>query len=637
MDAVRVPRNVARHHLSTASFATLSRGEGSREITRGFWLTEESRRLLLVSTLLTEICEQPSVLGPLPAVDEAVRIIGEAQRLAPASVRSLLLDPGVGSGCAYALRRLRGGAQSVAPLWLDLGVVHGLALVAAARAGLTWSTRLPLRNGNVMIHTYGTARLPEDAGPTVEACAENGRIHLSAAGRRLTVPAGEADIDPPPGGIGWWALRRLHVGGDMSLSAWLDDLDPLRDLADPVPPARLDAEAMARWRVLLEDAWDLLCRDHRTDAEAMADGVVSIVPLKHLPGWETRSASNGEAFGSVLLSEPPDAVTTAVSLVHEYQHIKLGALIHLIRLTEPDDGTLYYAPWRDDPRPLAGLIQGVYAFFGIAQFWRVRRGKVRGEEGAIAAFEYAYARQQTEESVRIALSAPGLTAVGREFFEGLRRRVDEWSRESTEVDRRVAQLAKLTADSHRIGWRLRHFHPRDEEVAALAGQLARQAPPSAELAPAAIRPHPEPRWDQRLPAVARRAARAVGQDAAGQDAAGQDVGEAKPGRDPLSTAENALMAQAADVALEMFVNVLGRYAGQAAAGSAVVPDDEARAWAGLAISLAVQGEAAAEVMERRPDLVRAVYAESATRHGVTPVDVATWLGPALAGGERARS
>jgi hypothetical protein len=103
----------------------------------------------------------------------------------------------------------------------------------------------------------------------------------------------------------------------------------------------------------------------------------------------------------------------------------------------------------------------------------------------------------------------------------------------------------------------------------------------------------------------------------------------------LSTGENALLTQDAHIAREVFVDVLGRYVGQVAAGSAVVPDDEARAWAGLAMSLAAQGEAAADVLQRRPDLVRAVYAESATRHTLTPVDVAAWLGPALVESERA--
>jgi HEXXH motif-containing protein len=627
MDPVRVPPKVARHHLLKASFETLSQGEGSREITREFWITEESRRLLLVSTLLTEIGADPTALGPLPAVDEVVRIMAEAQRTAPEAFRSLLLDPGVGSGCAYGLRRLHGGAQSPAPLWLDLGVVHALALAAAARAGLTWSTRLPLRDGNVMIYTYGLARFPDDAGPTVEARTEGGRLHFSVGGHELTVEGTEPDVEPAAGGIGWWGLRRIQVGADPALSVWLDDLDPLRDLADPVPPARLDAEAFVRWHRLIEDAWVLLCRDYRAAAEAMADGVVSIVPLKHLPGWDTRSASNGEAFGSVMLSEPPDSETMAISLIHEYQHIKLGALIHLIRLTEPDDGTLYYAPWRDDPRPLAGLVQGIYAFFGIAKFWRIRCGKVDGEAQAIAAFEYAYARQQTEESLRIALSAPGLTAEGRSLFEGLRCQVEEWARQPVDVDPRIAGLAELTADSHRIGWRLRHFRPLDAEVAVLADQLARDAPPIADLAPAVLRPHPDLRWHQRIPAVVRREARAV---------ARPEAAVAPPGRDPVSTGENALLARDARGARDTFVDVLGQYVTPGADDRAV-PDDEARAWIGLALSLAAEGEGAADILSRRPDLVRAVYAASATRRSATPVEVAEWLGPILVGADRAAS
>ncbi|MET0426842.1 MAG: HEXXH motif domain-containing protein [Actinoplanes sp.] len=598
-----------------ASFATLARGEGSSEITREFWVTEESRRLLLVSTLVNEIADRPDGLGPLAPINAVLEILTEAQRVAPDAVRALLMDPGVGSGCAYALRRLRGGATSAAPLFLDLGVVHALALAAAARAGLAWSARLPLRDGHLMIHTYGLVRFPETADATVEASAEGGRIRFQAGGHELLVPVDESDSDHKAGGPAWFALRRIDAGTDLRLSVWLDDLDPLRDLGDPVPPARLDSVAFARWRGLIEDAWDLLCRDYPDEAEAMADGVTSIVPLKHLPGWDTRSASNGEAFGGVMVSEPPDAATMAVSLVHEYQHIKLGALLHLISLTEPDDGTLYYAPWRDDPRPLPGLIQGIYAFFGIARFWRIRLRKVAGDEREVAAFEYAYALRQTAESVRIGLSAPGLTEAGRDLLHGLRKQVEEWQAEPAEtVAPRIDRLAEITADSHRIGWRLRHFRPRETEVAALAGRLERsEAPDPDSLTPAVISPHPQLRWRQRIPAAARR------------QAVADDVAAAK---DQVAAGENALLARDADAARNAFVDVLSRLDPDE---RAPVSDDEARAWAGLAMSLAAEGDLpAATVLSRRPDLVRAVYADPATRRSATPVEVARWLAPALA-------
>ena len=62
----------------------------------------------------------------------------------------------------------------------------------------------------------------------------------------------------------------------------------------------------------------------------------------------------------------------AWTLVSEFQHIKLSALLDMFPLIEPcaDRG---YAPWRDDPRPMGGILQGVCAFPGIVRFWDVQR------------------------------------------------------------------------------------------------------------------------------------------------------------------------------------------------------------------------------------------------------------------------
>ena len=73
---------------------------------------------------------------------------------------------------------------------------------------------------------------------------------------------------------------------------------------------------------------------------------------------------------------------------------------------------LLYAPWRDDPRPLGGLTQGAYAFFGIAAFWRSHRTKLSGSMAQLAMFEYVYAREQTREALGILGSAEILTPDG---------------------------------------------------------------------------------------------------------------------------------------------------------------------------------------------------------------------------------
>jgi HEXXH motif-containing protein len=592
---------VSRHRLPVEFLDTLAAGAGSTAITRYLWETELSRRLLLIAALFDH-SDVPGVLTPLPPAADAWSVLERAQEKDRAAVDAVLQHPHVGSALAYALRRQRGGATSDLPAWVDLGAVHVLALVAAARAGLEWSTRVPVRRGTVMLPTLGMARFPgTDPATCVDARTAAGTIHLLGPGREVVVPP-----DPTDDTDGWWCLRRLEVAGDnLMLNVWLDDLDWFRDLADPEPPARLDDAAFARWRRLIEEAWTLLCRHHADSAAALAEGVVSVVPLRAEPGWDTRSASNGEAFGSVMVSEPPDAVVLAVSLVHEFQHIKLGALMHLLKLVDDDDGSLYYAPWRDDPRPLGGFLQGIYAFFGIAEFWRQHRLTAAGQDAALAAYEYLYARGQTCEALDSVRDAPALTPTGHRLVARLAGVVDTWLADP--VDPEVVRLAGLTAESHRITWRLRHQRPCDADVAALAkAWLASQRP---ELpSPAELRPAPGLRWSQRIPALARR--RVLG--TASRE--GTD--------DPLVVADRALVAGDIVTATQAY---LARLA-QAADGSS----DEILAWVGLALALSESGAAA---LRCRPDLVRAVHDEVAMVSGTRadPVRIAAWLAPVVAG------
>ncbi len=621
MEPDPVAPGIRNHRLPAGHLSTLSTGESGPEITRYFWATEFSRRALLIDTLLHAVEQDPGLLGPLPPATATRTILDRARTARPAEIAALLTHPQVGSWAAYSLRRYRGGATADVPLWTDLGGVHALALVVAARAGLTWQTRLPVRGGNVMLPTLGMARFARSTVDcTVLGRTEAGRIWLSGVDGELAVPASVVDI-PVTDGPGWWALRQIRLADDLPLTVCLDDLDPFRDLADPVPPARLDDAAFDRWRNLLADAWALLCRDHRADAAALAEGLVSLVPLPSGPGWETRSASNGEAFGSVLVSQPVDPATLAVSLVHEHQHIALGALLHLIRLTEDDDSSRHHAPWRDDPRPLPGLLQGVYAFIGIARFFRRRREATTGGDATLATFEYAYTRAQTMEAMETVLSTTALTDTGRTFVEGLRHQVASW--QGDPVDPAILRLAALAADSHRIGWRIRHWHAPDPEAARLAEAWLTDEP--FHLPQSVLRPHPELRWEQRIPAIVRKHARAVGEcDAPSVSSRG----------DSLTRAEAALVAGDGPQAHAGFLTSIAAIAGS----SGPVSHEEARSWTGLAIHAEVQGLPGAPALTTRPELVRAVYLGlRAAGKDADPLEIAAWLAPALPTGVALRT
>lgn len=75
-------------------------------------------------------------------------------------------------------------------------------------------------------------------------------------------------------------------------------------------------------------------------------------------------------------------------LMHEFQHVKLGAVLVLLDLYDPADSGQYHAPRRKDPRSLEGLLQGcrgAYAHIAVTDFWRVRRSYLTGEEESVTA------------------------------------------------------------------------------------------------------------------------------------------------------------------------------------------------------------------------------------------------------------
>lgn len=609
-----------RHVLPYAYFQMLSTGGGNPALLEYLWRAQLSRRKLLLNEIFGEIERDAELLGGLPPSGSAFRTLRAAEAADKAEVDRCLLHPEVGGWIAYTLRRRRGGAArgGDAPLWVDFGGVHVLSLVTAARTGLSWQTRVPHRDGRVMLFGRGMARFSGlAADETVEAETAVGRITLRAGAARVdvSVDTGCGDVEV---GAEWWRLRKLRAGADLPIELFLDDLDPFRDLADPVPPMRVsDADAL-HWQQLLDDGWELLCRHHPETAEAIASGVLSLVPLPPGDGRETRSASSGEAFGSVMLSQPPDAVTLAHTLVHEFQHIKLGGLIHLVPLVEGDDIPRYYAPWRDDPRPLGGLLQGVYAFFGIAAFWRHHRQTVsRPDDRLIAEFEYAHTRAQTHEALGIALASDGLTAAGRHLTETLLDELEPWF--SDELDPEALRAARIVIDHHRAGWGMRHQRTTAQEVDALTKAWLHDRPITVDPTPSEITPSPAVQWSRGMVGLARRR---ILEPQTWRTFDGLDRGW---WRDAVSESDMALVDGRVELARALYIEAVQ------------VSAEDPYAWSGLASVLTLSTTdwtdddlVAGYALQRRPELVSAVYMRlSRDGHEKDPVRVAAWLGRAI--------
>lgn len=302
-------------------------------------------------------------------------LLERAQFHAPEACEELLMSPNTGMWVSLAVRRVRGRAYEDAPHWVVMGHLAALAAAAAARAGLEFDITVPVRRGLVPLPTLGCAVLadPEPWG-TARVTGHDGRLRITGVGGEVAVPVDLARRERD-----WLPVRRMTLGAaDRAKPLVLEELDPYRTFPHPSGANLLSPTEAAYWESSLAEAWEVLLRDDPETAEAMRQGLMSVAPAPVRERFRPHSSTAGDAFGGVTASRPDDVAQLAATLVHEFQHTKLGGLMHLESLCEetPDPAppeALFYAPWRDDPRPLGGLLQGIYAFLGVTRFWRAHR------------------------------------------------------------------------------------------------------------------------------------------------------------------------------------------------------------------------------------------------------------------------
>jgi hypothetical protein len=90
---------------------------------------------------------------------------------------------------------------------------------------------------------------------------------------------------------------------------------------------------------------------------------VSLVVVKGMPDLPFFSGSGNGIWGSMHMSRPANAAILAESMTHEAAHFWLHAVEEVGVLADQawTDET-WVSPWRDDPRPIGGVIHGIHVF-----------------------------------------------------------------------------------------------------------------------------------------------------------------------------------------------------------------------------------------------------------------------------------
>lgn len=598
------------HRLRMTMFDALATHGGRQQDVFDLRNVGRSRRLALLRAVLDREGGSAAT-GPLPPLSDAWTLVVAAERTVPSSTEWLVGHVHLGVWAVDALRRLHDDQSADdTPLWVVLGYLHACAAAAAIMARLPVRLAVPARDGKVVLPSLGFATIPGGAGWYVaEVTAVRGVITIAGPAGRVNLPTDLTTVSDV-----WQPIRRLRttVGGH-GLDIPLDDVDPYRMFISSFLPEPVGDAEYALWRQEWTAVWDLLTTHHPHLAEQLAAGLTALVPVASRSRFTTFSASSSYAFGCVNLSRPLGPADFAATLVHELRHSILVALLELVDLYRDQSDQLFYAPWRDDPRPLPALLHGAFSFSGVTQFWRAQRSVVTGASAALANFEFAYWRQQTAGALATLQTEAALTELGQRFVGVMADQHVRWADEV--VPSEIATAARLASTDHYATWRLHHLRPDQTYI----GRLVR-AWSTGEEAPSDV--PPEPILAPTVPSAARLRGRTILHRLKLSDPVSFEQRRTAP--HSFEDGLTGLTAADADLVGGDCATAADRYRAELA-------DDATRpgSWVGLGLALnagKAQPDAAAALL-RRPEIVRAVYAQLAIQG--EPPDVsrlAAWIG-----------
>jgi uncharacterized protein len=434
------------HVMDAGAFRELAKGLGDVAAVTQLIEAQRSLRRALVGAVYQAGSIDPATSDAgQAALRGAWAVLATIDGERPGTLDAVLAHPYVRVWAVRCLEQMRtapkrrtaeGRTSAGSGLAADLAHLGAIAAVAAMRAKVKADVTVPVIDAAIHFPTLGRLAIGPEAAvraggaepemASVVVADDVAIIRLGSSHWELAVSgllAGEPGVgavtmhDRP---ADWQPVRALRAPG---IRVVIEDTDPYRDCHQWPAASRLSDAEFAAWQRYFQAAWQEIERHHPAYAPALAAGLRVLMPLSPGPQDRDISATARHAFGAVAAALPAEPVTLALLLIHEFQHVKLGAVLDLYDLYDPADDRLFHAPWREDMRPLEGLLQGTYAHLAVTDFWRARREVTAGAAAEAAAERFAYWRDHTRDAIETLTSSGSLTPLGMRFLDEMRHSV----------------------------------------------------------------------------------------------------------------------------------------------------------------------------------------------------------------------
>lgn len=124
---------------------------------------------------------------------------------------------------------------------------------------------------------------------------------------------------------------------------------------------------------LVQTALALIRQYHSRTFEQL-QRFIRLMAFKPQEAGDYGNLSYSDLPGALICSAIANPYEFAETLIHEFHHNRLFCIeeISPILLTTdrlPDKASAYYSPWRNDPRPLRGILHALYVYTPVCEFW----------------------------------------------------------------------------------------------------------------------------------------------------------------------------------------------------------------------------------------------------------------------------
>lgn len=281
----------------------------------------------------------------------------ETFRLSPADVRCrIATDPRVVSTVDNLQRMLAEiGIEFLKnPLWAGyLSSLASIGVGAAILARTSFSIELESaeRSGFAI------------PGTNIMLMPADGSFPDSSRSVSLTCMNGELILRP---NCGWDRCMSEH--SELILARPEPALTPPRACEKLLSGAEIEER---NWEGAIDGAYRLL-RLHDASWQLVRDFGNLVVPIRNEKSDLLSSVSFDSHPGAIFTSWCEDFHMLAETLVHESDHQRHYLLTrqHAFWLgPEDEQAPIFRSPWRDDPRPLDGILRGASAFASVGAFW----------------------------------------------------------------------------------------------------------------------------------------------------------------------------------------------------------------------------------------------------------------------------